>query len=66
MYFIETIEKAMGKEASKEFLPMQDGDVLKTFADVSELEQQFDYHPTTSVEVGVQLFVDWFKSYYKA
>lgn len=66
MYFIETIEKSMGKEAAKEFLPMQDGDVLKTFADVSELEQQFDYHPNTSVEVGVQLFTEWFKSYYKA
>jgi UDP-glucuronate 4-epimerase len=66
MYFIETIEKAMGKEAAKDFLPMQDGDVLKTFADVSELEQHFDYHPTTSVEAGVQLFADWFKVYYKA
>lgn len=66
MYFIETIEKAMGKEAAKEYLPMQAGDVLKTFADVSELEQQFDYHPTTSVEEGVQLFADWFKNYYKS
>ena len=65
MYFIETIEKAMGKEAAKDFLPMQDGDVLKTFADVSELEAHFDYHPTTSVEEGVQLFADWFKDYYK-
>jgi UDP-glucuronate 4-epimerase len=66
MYFIETIEKAMGKEAAKEFMPMQPGDVLKTFADVSELEQNFDYHPSTSVEEGVQLFADWFKKYYKA
>jgi UDP-glucuronate 4-epimerase len=64
MYFIETIEKAMGKEAAKEFMPMQPGDVLKTFADVSELEQHFDYHPTTSVEEGVRLFADWFKRYY--
>lgn len=66
MYFIETIEKAMGKEAAKDFLPMQDGDVLKTFADVSELEEHFDYHPTTSVEEGVRFFADWFKNYYKA
>jgi UDP-glucuronate 4-epimerase len=66
MYFIETIEKAMGKAAKKDFLPMQDGDVLKTFADVSELEAHFDYHPTTSVEEGVQLFANWFKDYYKA
>lgn len=64
MYFIETIEKAMGKTAAKDFLPMQDGDVLKTFADVSELEQHFDYHPTTSVEEGVVFFVNWFKKYY--
>jgi UDP-glucuronate 4-epimerase len=65
MDFIETIEKAMGKEAAKEFMPMQPGDVLKTFADVSELEQHFDYHPNTSVEEGVMLFVEWFKDYYK-
>ena len=65
MDFIETIEKAMGKEAAKEFMPMQPGDVLKTFADVSELEQHFDYHPNTSVEEGVMLFVEWFKHYYK-
>ena len=64
MHFIETIEKAMGKEASKEFLPMQPGDVLKTFADVSELEQNFDYHPSTSIEEGVESFVGWFKNYY--
>ena len=64
MYFIETIEKAMEKEAAKEFMPMQPGDVLKTFADVSDLEQHFDYHPTTSVEEGVRLFADWFKRYY--
>jgi UDP-glucuronate 4-epimerase len=64
MSFIETIEKAMGKEASKEFVPMQPGDVLKTFADVSELEQHFDYHTSTSVEDGVRLFIDWFKRYY--
>lgn len=64
MYFIETIEKAMGKEAAKEFMPMQPGDVLKTFADVSELEQHFDYHPSISVEEGVRLFADWFKRYY--
>jgi UDP-glucuronate 4-epimerase len=64
MYFIETLEKAMGKKATKDFLPMQDGDVMKTFADVSELEADFNYHPTTSVELGVVFFVNWFKKYY--
>jgi UDP-glucuronate 4-epimerase len=65
MYFIEAIEKAMGKEAVKEFLPMQPGDVLKTFADVSELERHFDYHPSTSIEEGIVFFVEWFKKHYK-
>jgi UDP-glucuronate 4-epimerase len=59
------MEKAMGKVAKKEFLPMQPGDVLKTFADVSEFEKQFDYHPLISVELGVNLFVEWFKKFYK-
>jgi UDP-glucuronate 4-epimerase len=66
MYFIETIEKAMGIKAEKVYMPMQPGDVLKTFADVSELEKEFDYFPSTSVEKGVQFFVDWFKDYYKS
>jgi UDP-glucuronate 4-epimerase len=64
MYFIETIEMAMGRKAAKDFLPMQDGDVLKTFADLSELEHNFDYHPRTSVDEGVRYFVDWFQKYY--
>jgi len=65
MYFIENIEKAMGKKAIRNFLPMQDGDVLKTFADISELEEDFNFHPSTSIEEGVKLFTEWFKKYYK-
>jgi UDP-glucuronate 4-epimerase len=65
MYFIETVEKSMGKESLKEFLPMQSGDVLKTFADVSEMEHNFDFQPSTSIEVGVKLFAEWFKLFYK-
>ena len=42
---------------------MQPGDVLKTFADVSELEQNFDYHPSTTIRDGVNKFVEWFSSY---
>ncbi len=64
MYFIETIEKAMGKSAIKEFVPIQPGDVLKTFADVSKLEHTFNYQPTTSIKHGLQKFVEWYKSYY--
>lgn len=64
MYFIESIENAMGKKAIKDFLPLQPGDVLKTFADVSELERNFDFHSNTPIEIGIASFVDWFKNYY--
>ncbi len=66
MHFIETIENAMGIKAEKIYLPMQPGDVLKTFADVSELENDFNYYPSISVEKGVKFFVNWFKDYYKS
>jgi UDP-glucuronate 4-epimerase len=65
MDFIETIENAMGKKAIKEFLIMQPGDVLKTYADVSSLENDFGYRPSTSIDKGLKIFVDWFKKYYK-
>jgi UDP-glucuronate 4-epimerase len=63
--FIETIEKALGKTAIKEMLPMQAGDVETTFADVSGLERDFDYRPKTSLSSGIQAFVNWYKKYYK-
>jgi len=50
--------------AKKEFLPMQPGDVYQTYADVDELIRDFDFKPSTSIEVGLQKFVDWYKSYY--
>jgi len=64
MHFIETLEKAIGKEAKKEFLPMQAGDVYQTYADVDDLMQDFDFKPSTSIEEGLQKFVDWYKAYY--
>jgi UDP-glucuronate 4-epimerase len=63
--FIETIENALGKTAVKELLPMQAGDVETTFADVSGLERDFNYRPKTSLSVGIQAFVNWYKNYYK-
>ncbi|MCL1821350.1 MAG: NAD-dependent epimerase [Prolixibacteraceae bacterium] len=60
MYFIETLEKALGKKALKEFYPMQPGDVYKTFADVSDLENEVGYHPFTSIETGLNRFAEWF------
>ena len=64
MDFIETIEKALGKEAVKEYHDMQPGDVYKTFADVSELQKDFDYSPDTPLDQGIGKFVEWYKSYY--
>lgn len=65
MDFIETIEKALGKEAVKEYHDMQPGDVYKTFADVSELQKDFDYSPDTTLEKGIGKFVEWYNSFYR-
>ncbi len=65
MYFIETLENALGKKAEKEFLPMQAGDVYQTYADVSELMRDFDFKPATSIEEGLGKFAAWYKEYYK-
>jgi UDP-glucuronate 4-epimerase len=64
MYFIETLEKIIGKTAKKEFLPMQAGDVYQTYADVSELMNDFDFKPNTPIEEGLQKFVNWYKDYF--
>ena len=66
MTYIKAIEKALGKAAIIEMLPLQPGDVPDTFADVSELEGRFAYKPSTPVETGVRRFVDWFQQYYPA
>ena len=63
MDFIETIERHLGKEAEKVFLPMQKGDVLKTFADSSLLKALTGFQPNTSLDIGVKAFVDWYVSY---
>ena len=65
MHFIEVLEQALGKTAEKEYLPMQPGDVYQTYADVSELEQDFDFKPNTSIEEGLGKFAAWYKEYYK-
>jgi len=63
--FIETMEAALGKKAIKDFLPMQPGDVYKTFADINALKNDFGYEPNTSVQRGIGEFVKWFKEYYQ-
>lgn len=64
MTFIETLERALSKEAKKEFLPMQPGDVPQTYADVTELMNDFGFKPATSIEEGLGKFAEWFKEYY--
>lgn len=64
MYFIETLEKALGKTAQKEFLPMQPGDVYQTYADVTPLIEKYGFKPSTSIEDGLAKFVEWYKEYY--
>jgi UDP-glucuronate 4-epimerase len=63
--YIEVIEDCLGKRAVKNLLPMQPGDVADTYADVAELTRDTGYSPSTTVEVGVQRFVDWYRDFYQ-
>lgn len=62
--FIETLEKSLGIEAKKNLLPMQPGDVPDTYANVEALTNDLGYKPTTSIEDGVEAFVQWYRDYY--
>jgi UDP-glucuronate 4-epimerase len=66
MRYIEVLEQCLGKKAQLELLPMQDGDVPSTVADVSELEAATGFKPATTVEEGIARFVDWYRAYFKA
>ena len=63
--FIEVIEQKIGKKAIKNFMPIQEGDVPETYADVDDLMREIDFKPSTEIEVGVGKFVDWYMDYYK-
>lgn len=65
MDFIHAIEETLGIEAQKNYLPLQPGDVPKTWANVDNLRNDMGYQPTTSVKEGVKKFIEWYKSYYK-
>lgn len=71
MRFVETLEQCLIKEGiisapgKKELLPMQPGDVYQTFADVSELERDFGFKPSTPLETGLARFASWYKEFYK-
>lgn len=61
--FISLLEQALGKKAYKNMLPMQPGDVVQTCADVSDLEHDFGFKPTTSLSQGISQFIDWYQYY---
>lgn len=65
MEFIQTIEKATGIKAKKEFVDMQQGDVVATYADIDDLINDVDFNPSTLLETGIKNFVYWYKDYYK-
>lgn len=62
--FIESLEKHMNKNALKNYLPMQDGDVYETYSSTESIKKTFSYSPSTDLDSGVKHFVDWYKSYY--
>jgi len=64
MHFIETLEDVLGMKAQKEFLPLQAGDVVATYADIDDLVRDVGFRPRTPLRTGIERFVDWFKDYY--
>ena len=66
MDFIKAIEQAVGKEAIIDFQPLQPGDVTKTYADASRLQNLTGYKPNTDIQTGVNAFVEWYREYYGA
>jgi UDP-glucuronate 4-epimerase len=65
MDYIGALEESLGIEADKEMLPLQDGDVPDTYANVDDLVKEFGYKPDMSVKQGVTNFVKWYKDFYK-
>ena len=62
--FISILEDCIGKKAKKNFLPMQPGDVLETYADIDDLNRFIGFKPNTSIEEGILNFVNWYKDYF--
>ena len=63
--FVECLENALGIKARREYLPLQAGDVLETWADVDSLTRWIDFSPGTSLEHGVAAFVGWYRDFYR-
>ena len=66
MRYIEVLEDCLGKKVEKNLLPLQPGDVPDTYADASDLMDDVDYKPDTTIEVGIRKFVDWYLEFYPA
>ena len=62
--FVEAIENELNKKAIKEFLPMQPGDVVATYADIEDIKKELGYLPQTSIKEGIKNFINWYKDYY--
>jgi UDP-glucuronate 4-epimerase len=65
-YFIEVLEDCLGTKAVKNLLPMQPGDVPETYANIDDLQKDIGFKPSTSIEVGIPRFVEWYRSFYGA
>jgi UDP-glucuronate 4-epimerase len=66
LHFIEVLERRLGREAKKNLLPIQAGDVPSTYADVDNLMRDVGFQPATGIEEGIRQFVDWYLEYYNA
>lgn len=65
IHYVQALEKSLGKQAKKEYLPLQPGDVPDTYADVSELIKDFNFKPRTGIQEGIEQFTRWYKAYYR-
>jgi UDP-glucuronate 4-epimerase len=64
MRYIQVLEECLGRKAEMNLLPLQQGDVPDTWADIEDLQRDVGYTPATPVEVGIRRFVDWYQQYY--
>jgi UDP-glucuronate 4-epimerase len=65
MDMIGILEEALGRKAERQMLPMQDGDVAETFADIDAISADLGFQPTTTIAEGIPRFVDWFRAYHR-
>ncbi len=65
-YFIDVIEKAIGKKAIRNYKPLQPGDVTETYADIDRIKELYGFEPKTTIDEGIPRFVEWYRTYYKA